>query len=503
MLKLIGVIGISALAVTAGAAISPAQSSAALNAPADAGPGVTSVRVSGPTPFSGCPALPLDQQLPAGAVQPVVAVNPRDPANIVAVWQQDHDHGIVAGVSFDAGRSWRQVVIPGITSCTGGSYEYSDDVWASFGSDGALHVSVHVGDVVNGRQGASSRLYTRSTDGGLTWSTPVSLVPYLPPSEGVYGPGSIAADPSDPRLVYSLVATFAEPGVTQSTAFRGTVVLTRSTDGGRSWEPARVIYDTGPGRLTTHDHLVVLPNHELVDVFTLITDPARGQMSVAAIRSTDDGQTWSAPVIVATLGSAQVTDPQTGVRINNYSAGTTAAAVDPRTGRVYVAWEDSRWGGGTVNAIALSSSNDAGQSWTAPVKANATPASLPPLDQESFIPSVSVTANGDVGVAYYDLRATDQSVLLADRWLDVCRHAGNSACTTFGTEDRLTTNSFNLENAPVSSAGIGIKGYFLGEYEGLATTPGGFIAVFEQPAGSDPAQIFATTVRGETSARAW
>lgn len=495
--KWIGVIGVSMLAVTAVTVLSPSQPRAAVDPQVNGGPRplVTSVPVSGPSPFAQCPALSGDQELPAGAVEPVVAINPLHPANIVAIWQQDHDHGIVAGVSFDAGRSWRQVVIPGITGCTGGSYDYSDDAWAAFGADGVLHVSVHVADVLNDREGLSSHLYTRSTDGGLTWSTPVSLVPYLRPSAGMYGPGSIAADPVDPRLVYSLVPTFAEPGVTESTTFRGTVVLARSTDGGRSWEPARVIYDTGPGRLTTADHLLVLPNHELVDVFTLITDPARGQMSVAAIHSTDDGQTWSAPVTVAALGPAQVTDPQTGIRIANSSAGTTAAAVDPRSGRIYVAWEDARWSGGTVNAIALSSSPDGGESWTAPVMANATASSLPPLSQQAFTPSVSVAANGDVGVAYYDLRASDQPLLLANRWLDVCRHASQAACTTFAKERRLTPASFNLENAPVSSAGIGINGYFLGEYEGLATTGSEFIAVFAEPAGSDQAQIFATTVR--------
>lgn len=494
MFKWTCAIGVPMLAATACAAVPGSRPAVTLDAWAGANPTVTSVRVSGPSPFAGCPALPHDAELPAGAVQPVVAVNPRDRANIVAVWQQDHDHGVVAGVSFDRGRSWRQVVIPGFTRCSGGSYDYSDDVWAAFGADGVLHVSAHVADDQNGREGASSRLYTRSTDGGLTWSAPVPLVPYMPPSAGQYGTGSIAADPSDPGLVYSLVQTYAEPGLTQSTTFRGTVVLTRSTDGGRRWEPARVIYDTGPGRLTTADHFVILPDHELVDLFTLITDPAHGQMSVAAISSTDDGLTWSAPVIVAPLQPAPFIDPQTGLRIANSSSDTTAVAVDPRNGRIYVAWQDARWGGGSVNAIAMSSSADGGQTWSPPVKANATPASLPPLDQQSFIPSLAVAPNGDVAVAYYDLRSSAGGpALLADRWLALCRPARDMPCSSFVTEIRLTPDSFEIAKAPVSSAGIGVPGYFLGEYEGLASIGNAFIAVFAQPAGNDPAQVFATT----------
>src|SRR6266498_507650 len=94
------------------------------------------VRVSGTSPFTGCPAAGLDSLLPTGEVEPAVVANPTDRANVVAAWTQDRFRGVVAGVSLDRGRTWRSVVVPGLTRCTGGAFDYADDVSMSAGSDG-------------------------------------------------------------------------------------------------------------------------------------------------------------------------------------------------------------------------------------------------------------------------------------------------------------------------------------------------------------------------------
>src|SRR4051794_7530415 len=56
-------------------------------------------------------------------VEPYVAVNPHDPKNIVSVWQQDHwstgaSRGLQGGVSTDGGKTWTQIVIPGVSQTT-------------------------------------------------------------------------------------------------------------------------------------------------------------------------------------------------------------------------------------------------------------------------------------------------------------------------------------------------------------------------------------------------
>jgi hypothetical protein len=82
------------------------------------------VRVSGPSPFADCPPADLDGFLPEGEIEPYVAVNPTNPANVVGVWMQDRFRGLVAGVSFDAGATWRrarQIFDPGPNKLTTGN----------------------------------------------------------------------------------------------------------------------------------------------------------------------------------------------------------------------------------------------------------------------------------------------------------------------------------------------------------------------------------------------
>src|SRR5690349_16952066 len=59
------------------------------------------------------------------AVETWLAVDPNDPQHLVGSWQQDRwsnggASGLVAGVSFDGGRSWLQS-IPPFSVCSGGA----------------------------------------------------------------------------------------------------------------------------------------------------------------------------------------------------------------------------------------------------------------------------------------------------------------------------------------------------------------------------------------------
>src|ERR1700687_4306972 len=88
---------------------------------------LTSIRLSGPSPFMpGCDGAAATGTLYLDAeVEPSVAVNPINPANLVAAWQQDRwsdggAHGLLTAASFDGGHTWTRGV-PRFSRCAGGS----------------------------------------------------------------------------------------------------------------------------------------------------------------------------------------------------------------------------------------------------------------------------------------------------------------------------------------------------------------------------------------------
>jgi hypothetical protein len=457
------------------------------------------VRVSSSSPFADCPLAGLDGLLPTGEVEPVVVADPTDPDAAVTAWPQDRFRGIVAGSSADRGRTWRRVVVPGLSRCTGGTFDYADDLSLAAASDGVVHLAAHVVDADRQRSGL---LATRSSDGGRTWSPPATLAAQAGGRDGEYAGGDIVTDPADPRPVYAVVPRFFYPSGPGG-SFGGTVVFVRSLNGGRSWQPPRSILDTGADRLTTGHQLAALPGGTLLDVFTLIdlgTDPQRPALQVAIMRSDDRGGSWSPPTVIADLRSVGVTDPESGDPVASGTRFQPAVALDPASGRVVVAWQDARFSRGQADAIALSWSRDGGRTWSGPVKANATPTDVPVQNQQTFSPSLAVSADGTLGVSYFDFRFNDQGVALAtDRWLLRCRPAVSPPCAPPARiETRLTAASFDMRRAHRLTE-VGPPGFFLGDYQGLTDAGTDFLAVFAQPHQRDPASVFARRVTARTS----
>jgi hypothetical protein len=218
---------------------------------------------SGPSPFIGCtadgPYSPTSVNYPNTEVEPWVAVvNPRNPDNLVGGWQQDrwNDGGAksnLAGVSFDGGRTWRQVVIPKITVCSGGTaetrtdFQRASDPWVTFSPDGTAYFMSLVTDVTNppnrpGGLGRKSGMVVNvSEDGGQTWSDPIILVREDNPRV-LHDKNTITADPNDPNYVYAVwdrlqvpTGAIINPENVVGLGFKGPAVLSRTTDGGLTW----------------------------------------------------------------------------------------------------------------------------------------------------------------------------------------------------------------------------------------------------------------------------
>ena len=220
-----------------------------------------------------------------------------------------------------------------------------------------------------------------------------------------------------------------------------------------SWEAAHPIWDPGQRDQTIGNQIVVQPNGTLVDIFVEFNNENakkhRGGF-VRVLRSTDKGDTWSGPYDIARLGTIGNTDPETGDPVRTGDI-IPDIAVDPANGRLYAVWQDASFNNNQADAIAFSQSLDGGLTWSPAIKVNATPTTIPIGNQQAFTPSVDVSANGAVAVTYYDFRNNpDPTPLLTDYWIVHC-HPTATACATasnWGNEARLTTDSFDMRQAP-------------------------------------------------------
>jgi len=454
--------------------------------------------VSGASPFAGCTAgaAPGSVLYPNAEEEPWVDVNPKNPLNLIAVWQQDRwsdggAHGLVTAVSHDGGQTWTRTfphfsICAGGTAQNGGAYERASDPWVSFGGDGTAYqvsLSFNAADAIN------AVLTSRSTDGGNTWSEPVTIIRDSGDRDVSYAfndKESVTADPTTAGYAYAVWDRFVTPsgtsrasieGLIHSRSFREPIWFSRTTDGGQTWEPARNIYDRSEFNGTIGNQIVVAKNGDLLnflDEFFIHknADKMRGEW-MSVIRSTDKGVTWSKEsTVVAPSREIGAFDPDTRRPIRA-EGGLPEVAIDRASGALYVVWQDASFSG--VDEIALSMSTDNGHTWSLPIKVNQTPRSSTPANQQAFVAGVHVAADGTVAVTYYDFRNNDSnSGVPTDYWIVHC-HAVCSSPTNWGGESRLTTASFDIEQAP---AARGPFGYFLGEYEGLTSIGNVFMPVF-------------------------
>jgi len=463
---------------------------------------------SGPSPFTGCTADdPTVQQqfstlYPNAEPEPRAAINPTDSSNIIGVYQQDRwdnggARGLVASVSHDGGATWTPMAIPGITKCSIGAYDRASDPWVTFSPNGnayAISLTFDVFDPNNAIQ------VSKSTDGGDTWSAPI---PVAADATNGLDKESITADPHDSNFVYAMWDRFISPpgfppsdfGRFHAASYVQQAWFSRTTDGGATWETPHVAFNPGTHAGTIGSIVNVLPDGTLVDGLVVFSDHKESSTqlrgaSVAVIRSTDRGETWSKkPIVIAPLDTSFFgpTDPDTGHPIR--SGGLPDFTVDPASGNLYAVWEDDVPTG--VDSIHFSQSTDGGLSWSAPIVINQTPTNIPSGDRQAFTPTVKVAADGTVGVTYYDFRNNDTSVpgLTTDYWFVSC-HSSCATPANWGGE-RHVAGPFDEEQA--ADAG----GYFLGDYEGMITngsTFGPFFVQAESRAANDPSDVFYATV---------
>ncbi len=450
------------------------------------------VLVSGPSPFAACTVGAAD----ASSVnyldtelEPFVAVNPTNPANIIGVFQQDRwndgaAHATGAAASLDGGATWTRTYTP-FSACAGGNPDYlrATDPWVSFDKAGRAYQIAQFVD--NGNLTRSGQEVATSADGGLTWSAPVVLIDDHDPLH-FNDKVSITGDPTRAGFAYATWLRGNIPGTDQSDSrlihafsFRGQPMISSTRDGGATWSTPVAM--TNANVFAQGNQIAVLPDGTLLDIAATFQgsgiQPNDNHADYVVQRSQDAGRSWSRPVQIGTVDAALLTNPDIPdptsldetVRAGDFIPDV---AVDPNDGTVYAVWASGR--GTPWNHVVLVKSTDGGRHWSSPQTIGNTPAGT-----HSFNGTVEVAADGTVAVMFYDFRNnTPAPGLPTDVWLS---HSHDHGATW---SEQHVTGPFDMEAAPVS------RGWFLGDYQGMAAA-GKDLLLFIATSQGDSANVWA------------
>lgn len=235
----------------------------------------------------------------------------------------------------------------------------------------------------------------KSTNNGLTWSTPVA-VPNPGPDEDKNWI-AIDVNPSSPYYGYIYTA-YTEFGSTDPNYRK--LEFSRSTDGGATFSPP-VNMSGISGYLHQGVNLAVGTNGDVVAAFTHYPTSTLTTSHVTFAKSTDGGQTWTQTFVVQNINDIRgnLTKGGNSIRVNSFPYIAVDHSNGPRRGWIYITYA-ARPATGQPPDVYLVKSTDFGNTWSAPAKVNSESA-----NKDQWFPAIAVDpADGSVNICYYDSR---------------------------------------------------------------------------------------------------
>lgn len=273
--------------------------------------------------------------------------------------------------STNGGATWTHGYLPGITANVGGPFGQASD--ASVAYDPKLNVWLISSLGISGS--AVDVLTSRSTDGGLTWSNPVTT------ATGANDKNWVVCDGTASSPHYG--NCYAEYDITSA---GDSIRMRTSTDGGATWGPA-----LAPG--SSHTGLggqpVVLPDGDVVVPYESLNSQIR------SFNSVNGGSSWNSTVLVSTISHHTVAG---SLRESPLPSAEADAA-----GTVYVTWADCRFRSGCPSNDIVLAKSTSETTWAAPVRVPVDPVSS---TADHFVPGIGVdpSTSGSstrIGLAYY------------------------------------------------------------------------------------------------------
>ena len=277
--------------------------------------------------------------------------------NINVVWTDADNTQVKRDIYFsrstDDGVSWSQVVI---ISNNSGNFDYP-----AIGVDSAGNIDVVWTDSDNDIV-KRDIYFSRSTDGGVSWSQDVLIYTY----SGDYNSPGIAVDSAGNINIVWWGGT--DPGE---------ILLSRSTDGGLSWSQVVIIANTS-GYLI--EAAAAVDSAGNINILWTDYSYSDDNYMIFFSRSTDGGLSWSQAVKIHNQG---VLGPESFLEY-------PSIAIDSE-GNINVAWEDFAE---SDVSIYFSRSTDGGVSWSQAINIF-TPGG-------SYYPKIAVDIAGNINVVWRD-----------------------------------------------------------------------------------------------------
>ncbi|MEA2564143.1 MAG: hypothetical protein QOH06_5647 [Acidobacteriota bacterium] len=379
---------------------------------------------------------------PETQAEPYLAIDPAKETRLLAGYQEGRfttggARALTYAWSRNGGRTWTEALVPGLTRASGGIFEKASDPWVAFGPGGRAYYCSLLFNETNPDNGVYVSV---SQNGGRSWGPPVAV--HTGDIRNYDDKQAIVVDNYADSPYRGRIYVGWDTVVTNAAGTEIMLQIERmawSGDGGASYSLA---VDLERGGMNVGIVPMVAPGGVVHAVWAHLDDD-RSPFELLASRSEDGGVTWSAPVEIARTQPANVRFQRTGEIL-------PTAAVDPRTGRLYVAWMDDRFTSG-VPQVVLSRSDDGGRTWSAPQRVSDGPGDAP-----SFTPALAVSGEGRVAVSYYSLRNDPSRQFLTDLYAATSRDG-----VSFGGSRRVSSTSFDVRFAAVAQA------LFLGDYQGL------------------------------------
>jgi hypothetical protein len=373
--------------------------------------------------------------------EPGIAINPRNPKQVVVVFQGGKGVQGTATAAFSTDG--------GVTFALASGTDDSDwkvlgDVTTTFDNGGSAYVCSIAFDRLGtsgywahgaGRNGIIVR---RSPDGGKTWETSVSNVKVFPTGterdiQFEDEPRIYADNNASSPHAGNLYVGWVEWEMTQSVMF-----LSRSTDHAKTWSK--------PIRISTRAGLPRDDNGGLAG-YTQATGPdgvIYGTWSdgnnIIFTSSHDGGLSFAPSRPVVSTGPAYFGEVPAVARVS----GFPILAMDVRkghNGQLYLCWSD--YTNGDVDVF-IASSSDYGGKWSAPVRVNNDPLHN---GKDQFFQWMAVDpVNGNIFVDFYDRRVN-------------APHFGTRL-----TIARSTDGGHSFRNYALSSVPFAPFNAFLGDY---------------------------------------